>query len=189
MPLKPLEPPESVRTAAAAQVHQLATPHGIFAALREVVKEDLALVAPHRMYSLQLDSIPAKGLQAAKPSGWRFLIADRERVVASAELADDSGNAPLINSGPYVSSTAAAIDELERLPEIADGDYELRILKVPGLYVVAAWLVGERSVVVPLAPAPSFLEAGKPYSEAEFLAALAAPARKVLGLQAGPSGG
>jgi hypothetical protein len=128
-------------------------------------------------------------LEDAKPAGWRFLVADRDRVVASAELADDSGNAPSINSGPYVSATATAIDDLERLPEIADGDFELRILKVPGLYVVAAWLVGGRRVVVPLAPAPSFLEAGRSYSEEEFMKALAEPARKVLGQPPGASGG
>ncbi len=85
MPLRPLEPPEAVRTAAAAQVHQLATPRGIFPALRDVVRENLALVAPHRMYTLGADAIVSDGLSAVVPAGWRFLVADGDRVVASAE--------------------------------------------------------------------------------------------------------
>lgn len=176
MPLKPIEPPEQVQRAAAAQVHQLATPHGLFPALRSVVREDLELVAPHRMYTLGADAIIDKrGLDQASSSGWRFLVADHEKVVASAEL-DANGEAPSLNGGPYVQSTAAAIDELERLPAVAERDYELRILKVPALYLVAAWLAGDESVLVPLAPAPSFIEAGRAYSESEFLAALEGPA-------------
>jgi hypothetical protein len=180
MPLRPLEPPEAVRTAAAAQVHQLATPRGIFPALRDVVRENLALVAPHRMYTLGADAIVSDGLSAAVPAGWRFLVADGDRVVASAELAGDAGEAPSLNGGPYVASTATAIDELERLPLLVQGDYEFRMLKVPALYVVAAWLVGDNDALVPLAPAPSFLAAGRPYSEAEFIGALQGPAQEVV---------
>jgi hypothetical protein len=145
-----------------------------------VVRENLALVAPHRMYTLPLDAVAEKGLGAATPAGWRFLVMDKDRVVASAELAGDSGENPLLNGGPYVGSTAAAIDDMERLPELAEAEFELRILKVPALYVVAAWLVGEGQLLVPLEPAPSFLEPGKPYSEGDFVAALAGPAQAIL---------
>src|ERR1700733_11181294 len=166
MPLRPAEAPEAVRAAAAKHVYQLASPRGAFAVLRDVPREQLALVAPHRMYTLRLDSIERGSLDAAQPSGWRFLITDNSRVLASAETPDDTGDLPYVNAGPYVGSTARAIDELERLPEVSGSNYELRILKVPALYVVAAWLVGGPPIVVPLAPTPSFLEAGSRYSEA-----------------------
>ena len=115
-------------------------------------------------------------------------MGDAERVLASVELAGDAGESPLLNGGPYVAATATAIDELERLPEVAAGDYELRLLKVPALHVAAAWLVGGHRLVVPLAPAPSFLEAGHRYTEEEFVAALREPAQRALASQA-PSGG
>jgi len=188
MPLKVMEPPDAVQRAAAAHVHELATPRGVFPALRDVVREELALVAPHRIFTAGLDVLLERGLEAAAPAGWRYLVADRDRIVASAEVAGDSGEAPLLNGGPYVGSTAAAIGELERLPPVTAGDFELRLLKVPALYVVAAWLVGEQRLVVPLAPAPSFLEPGRPYTEEEFVAALREPARRVLAAE-GPSGG
>jgi hypothetical protein len=188
MPVRVVEPPDAVRRAAAAHVHQLATPHGLFPALREVLLEELALVAPHRIFTLGVDAVLGEGLDRAVPAGWRYLVADRNRIVASAELAGDQGEAPSLNSGSFVASTASMIDELELKPEVARGDFELRLLKVPALYVVAAWLIGERRLVVPLAPAPSFLEAGRVYDEREFLEALAAPARRILSFQ-GPSGG
>lgn len=179
MPLRVVEPPDAVRTAAAAHVHQLATPRGIFPALRDVVREDLALLAPHRTYNLGLDAIGEGGLQRATESGWRYLVADRDRILASAELAGQAGESPMLNGGPFVASTAEAIEAIEHLPQLADAEFEMRLLKVPALYVVAAWLVGERRLVVPLTPAPDFLEAGKAYSEEEFIAALDAPARQV----------
>ena len=188
MPLKVVEPPDAVRAAAAAHVHQLATPRGIFPALREVVREQLALVAPHRVYTLGLDAVLGKGLEAAASSGWRYLVADRDRIVASTELAGESGEAPMLNGGPYVAATASAIDELERIPGVANGDWEMRLLKVPALYIVAAWLIGERQLVVPLAPVPSYLEAGRAYGAEEFMKAIAEPARSVLAFEA-PSGG
>jgi hypothetical protein len=99
MPLKPLEPPEAVRRAAAGHVYQLATPRRIFPALRQIAREDLELVAPHRVYTLDLDSISSRTLDRARPSGWRFLVVSGKQVVASAETADDEGAEPSLNSG------------------------------------------------------------------------------------------
>jgi hypothetical protein len=188
MPLTVAEPPDTVRQTAAAYVHQLATPRGVFPALRDIVREELTLVAPHRVYTLGLDAFMERGLEGAVFTGWRFLVADRDRVIASAELAGDSGESPLLNGGPYVTSTAAVIDELERLPEVTAGDFELRLLKVPALHVVAAWLAGDQQLAVPLAPSPGFLESGRPYSEPDFAEALRGPAQRVLAAE-GTSGG
>lgn len=188
MPVKVVEPPDAVRAAAAAHVHQLATPRGIFPALRDVIREELALVAPHRVYTLGLDVALEGGLERATSAGWRYLIADRDRIVASTELAGESGETQMLNGGPYVAATAEAIDQLDKRPEIATGDWELRLLKVPALYIVAMWLVSERQLIVPLAPAPSYLEAGRAYSPDEFLDAITQPARDVLGFT-GASGG
>jgi len=188
MPLRVVEPPATVRQVAAGYVHQLASPLGVFPQLRNVAREELALLAPHRIYTAGLDVLLERGVAGAVQTGWRYLVADQERIVASVELAGDAGESPLLNGGLYVASTAAAIDELERLPEVAAGDFELRLLKVPGLHVVAAWLAGRPGLVRPLSPAPGFLEAGRSYTEEEFAAAVREPARRVLAAEA-PSGG
>src|SRR5262249_58641349 len=119
---------------------------------------------PHRIYTAGLDGLLNRGLDGAVFTGWRYLVADRDRVVASAELAGDAGESPLLLGGPYVASTAAAIDELEQLPEVTTSDFELRLLKVPALHIVAAWLVGDQQLVDPLRPPPHLLAARRPYS-------------------------
>jgi hypothetical protein len=177
-----------VRRTAAAQVSHLAS-HGAFPALRDAAAEDLALVAPHRTFVLPLEAVAAKGLAEAQPSGWRFLVAVKDRIVASAELCDDSGSAPIINAGPYVGSTAAAIDQLAALPALARDDFELRLLTVPALYVVAAWLAGRSHILTPLSPAPSFLEADRHYSDQELMASLRGPAERILSSEDSTSGG
>ena len=58
---------------------------------------------------------------------------------------------------------------------------EARIVRIPALYVMALWLKdldGDDDVVVPMAPAPPYLEANRPYTEQKFLKALAGPAKE-----------
>jgi hypothetical protein len=178
MPLRVLEPPEAVERAAAAHVNDHVTSDAPLEALRDSRREQLELAAPHRMLTLGLDGIAAKRLDAAMPSGWRYLVMEGDRALASSEV-DTSGRPSLVNAGPFVESTAAAIEELESRPEVADGSFELRFLKVPALHVFAAWLADGSDLVMPLSPAPAFLEAGRLYSEQEFLEALQAPAQSL----------
>jgi hypothetical protein len=189
MPLRARKPPEAVSAAAAAHVYQAAEQPGAFPALAEVDRASLSLVAPHRVFTLGVEGILSAGLRGAEPSGWRFLVADSNHVVASAELADDDGAVPSVNAGPYVAATARVIGYLEERSEIAEGNFEFSILKVPALYVVAAWLVDAHRIVVPLAPTPSFLEAGALYGEGDFSALLTEPAHRIAEEEGGPSGG
>jgi hypothetical protein len=175
VPLTPIEPPEELFDAVVRHVGQMAM--ASLPTLNGVERDHLALVAPHRMYTLGIDAILGKRLEEAEFAGWRFLVADNRRVVASAEVFGEAEQIPSLDSGPYVQSMVEAIDKLDTRPEIAGGQYELRLLKVLALYVVAAWLVDGSRAVVPLTPAPRWLDAGTWYSEEEFVAALKGPAR------------
>jgi hypothetical protein len=134
----------------------------------------LALAAPHDVYSLGLRGL-AEGasLEAATAVGRRFLVMDGDKPVASAELADDEGSGFQVNEGPLVESTAAAI-------ELGGSDYEVRVLRVPGLYFTALWLKNEQDgadVVIPLQPAPAPFMAGRKYAPVEIRSLLAEAAR------------
>lgn len=141
----------------------------------------LALAAPHDVYSLGLrDLAGGASLDAATVVGRRFIVMDGDQPIASAEVADQDGSGFQANEGPYVESTAAAIERAERDPELADDDYEVRLLRIPALYVVALWLKNERGgadVLIPLDPAPAPLEAGRKYEPAEVLRAVVEAAR------------
>jgi hypothetical protein len=145
---------------------------------------DLALAAPHDVYTLGLDAI-ARGarLTDAEPVGRRFLVMDEDRAVAAAEVADEEGSGFQANEGRFVRATAEAIRRAEADPELADGRYELRLLRIPALYLMALWLSdddGRGDRVIPLEPAPQPLQAGESYVPEELLALLRGPARRRL---------
>lgn len=140
----------------------------------------LELSAPHRVYDLRADSIAGgKGLDSAALTGFRYLVSGGGKHVAGAEVhVDASGAANLlanINYGPYVQATADAIEKAGALSAVAAGSYEARVLRFAAIGVMALWLkpdAGGADILYPLAPTPAGIEAAKPYSEAEFLAAI-----------------
>jgi hypothetical protein len=144
-----------------------------------------ALSDPHPVHTLGLDDLAAgRGLADAPLVAWRYMVSDGGKPPAAAEVTVDRDGHPTafdhINRGPFVSATVRARKAAAKLPSVRDGDVEVRMLRIPALYVMALWLKhldGGPDTVIPLDPAPDFLEAKRAYTEAEFLQALAAPAR------------
>jgi hypothetical protein len=158
--------------------------------LQTVDPTDVALSAPHAVYHLGLDQLSGgAGLDTAEPVADRFLVMGANETVASAELARGGGFQA--TEGPYAEATAAAIRAAEASPELADGNYELRVLRIPGIYLMAVWLKdedGDGDVVIPLEPAPQPLEAGRHYSPADLLAELETLAKRRLEFDDTPEG-
>ncbi|KEF20869.1 hypothetical protein DF18_10875 [Streptomyces rimosus] len=112
-------------------------------------------------------------------TGWRFLIRDGERAVATAEamLTADGWAFSHFCEGPYVTSTERALRQAESVPT----PYQPRLLSVPELYMLTLWLhhdVGADGaegvpapgdVLVPLAPAPPGIAAHRPHRVADLL--------------------
>ena len=141
----------------------------------------LQLTEPHQVFTLGLTDLAAgKGLDAAKPTGWRYLVQEDDKVLASAEtVAVGSANEHVFsafNEGRFVASSASAIRAAREIPEVEQSGFELRLLNVPGLYVLALWLHGAQGkgdLLVPLAPSPVETPAGKPVAAAVLLKELA----------------
>jgi hypothetical protein len=147
----------------------------------------LAVSLPHDVYTLGLEAIAeGRGLDAAEPVGRRCLVMEDERPVAAAELRDQGaeGEGELTTTeGPFTEATARTVQEVEGWPEVAEGEYDLRLLRVPALYLMALWLKdrdGSADLLVPLDPAPSGLESGARYEEGELLDRLQRRARERL---------
>jgi hypothetical protein len=129
----------------------------------------LQAVEPLQVFTLGLDDLLAKkDLQAAKSTGWLFLVHDGNQTLASAEAVPtgtgDEQVLSALNEGRAVGSTAEAIRTVRGLPEVSKDDFELRLLRVPALYVTALWLhktAGTGDLVVPLAPSPVDAQIGK----------------------------
>ena len=144
----------------------------------------LQLTEPHQVFTLGLSDLAAgKGLDAAKPTGWRYLVQEGDNVLASAETVVGSRGEQVFsafNEGRFVDSSAKAMRAVREFPEVGQGGFELRLLNVPGLYVLALWLhdtQGQGDFLVPLAPSPVETPAGKPVPAAVLLKELAAKAQ------------
>lgn len=163
------------------------------AASLEVEPLESRISHPHRVYLLRLDDLASgKGLASARPVSWRYLIMEGGQAVASAEVNHDEQGGrhqfAHLNQGVFNAGTLEAIQAAEADPGLAAGSYELRMLRIPALYVVALWLkdtharkssiAHENDVLIPIAPTSPLLTAGKPYSPAEMLDTLRESARQ-----------
>ena len=70
--------------------------------------------------------------------------------------------------GPFVAATDKAVKAIRKLPKLEAAGYELRLLRIPALYVMALWLHSlVDDLVIPLEPSP-IGKSGKPMPAAEF---------------------
>jgi hypothetical protein len=159
-------------------------PHGM---KTEMHPDEVAHSEPHPVYVATLDDLAAgKLLAAAKQTGWRYLLVHSDAAVGEAELSAGRRGAKGakgakskdleflgLTHGPFTAATIDALHAAERLPQVEKSDYELRLLKVPAVYLVALWLHGkEDDLLVPMGDPPAGLKRNKPYSEAGVIRAL-----------------
>jgi hypothetical protein len=157
-------------------VRERRLPHGMAATMRT---EELSHSEPHPVYVATLDDLAAgKLLGAAKRMSWRYLLVQGESAVAEAELSVGHARGKTLaflglTHGPFSEATVEALHAAEALPEVASADYELRLLKVPAVYLVALWLHRKaEDILIPMGKPPGGLKENKPYSEAQVIAAL-----------------
>ena len=138
----------------------------------------LEIVAPHVIYFVDFYSL-AEGriFAAARPVSWRYLLIDGNDVQSAVDLTiDDAGEIGWfshVDSGPFVQSTVRGVEFAESFEAESGGEFELRAVSIPSVYLVALWLHGADDLLVPLAPAPGGLETERAYTEDEIVSALA----------------
>jgi hypothetical protein len=187
------DPPEESVEALRTTLGQLAA-RGQFSdrRLERVRPEQVTATVAHQVFTLGVADLiderrDERGLAAARPTAWRYLIEADRQVVAAAETVSGDKDRPHVfsqlNHGPFVTGTMQALGVAERYA--VDSDVELRALHVPALYVLALWLqpVGsstwDTATLIPVSPAPPGIEANRPYRAAELLEILVARARDI----------
>lgn len=182
MPLHLPDPPSDLPDKVKGKLHAFAD-GGKFStkALRGARKDQLDVSTPHQIFTMGLDDIASgAGLDRAQLVGWRYLVADGAQIVASAETVlapDGTQEVSQFTEGPFVLATDKAVKAVRKLPQLEAAGFELRLLRIPALYVMALWLHSPTvDLLVPLDPSPIGKE-GKPVPAAEFLAELADLAR------------
>lgn len=118
---------------------------------------------PFPVYVLPLDELAAGNMpQSGDPVAWEYLLVAAGQPVRTAEVHPDRA-APQTNFAFAAISTspaagiAQAIEAAEKHSCIAAGRYEMRLVRIPALYVTALWLKdlngnADHYVVIPPAP-------------------------------------
>lgn len=136
---------------------------------------------PHPVYQLDVADIQrGMNLNSARRVGWRFLILDGKKAVAAVELTYSFGRLEFsqLEEGPFAEATREALRLVENRAAVENGNFEFRLLRAPGVCVVAVWLKDFRrnnDIFVPLAPTESssgIVGASLIQNQSAFLAAL-----------------
>jgi len=180
----PAEGPNIIRKALASLSD---SPHLMAAAIGGAAPLDLA--APHPVYFVGLKAVAdGQVLSQAELKGWRYVLLQGDTPTAAAEL--DVGRAggkaafSQLNRGPFVASTVEGVRFAEKLDAVRRHNYELRLLRIPALYIIALWLHGQKDLIIPLPPTHPKLKPYTTYSEKAFAKAIKAAASKKLTLEA-----
>jgi hypothetical protein len=156
----------------------------------EMRLETLSHSEPHPVYYAPLDALAdGKLLDAATQVSWRYLLVQDDAAIAEAELSAGRRGAKGaaaksleflgLTRGPFTAATVEALGAAELLPQVAAADYELRLLKVPAMYLVALWLHGGTDdILIPMGDPPGGLKKNTPYSEAAVIEALQGSAER-----------
>ncbi len=183
MPLRHADPPPEATAAVMGSLERLTGhPPETLRALAESDPVALRLEKPHEVYTLGLTDIRSRRpLDRAVPTGWRYLLHDESGAVSSAETVVTEGGEQRFASftrGPFVAATIDALNSSDEMAVADDEDVEPRVLNVPGLNLMALWLKSStQDVLIPLAPAPPEVEAGRRYAPAELFRRLREPAQ------------
>lgn len=189
----PIRPPRAARSGlplVQAAIAELARVPGFVAEVFDARKIGQgAVTASHAIHNLDVDTL-ARGedLQRARPTGLGYVVLEDGQPRAMAEVALDGEGQPTsfsnLTQGREFDSLVSALRLLDRQADADEGDFrgdfELRVLRIPALYVRAIWLKNlgsDPDVLVPVA-GPG-LRLGVPTSAERFLSALRERASEV----------
>jgi hypothetical protein len=198
MPLDVSNPPIAAYEAVQSVVSDLAGKSSFRTpALRRAEPKKLALSTPHQIAVLPLDRLRQANefRRAVEFRGWRFLILDGDRVIASTDaVVSQTGGFEFgqINEGPFNGGMEQAIRKAEELPAIQKSHFEPVVVLVPALYIVALWLRSpqeENDLILPLPPAPGELPALEALAIRDFMAVARRLAERVPSRENDESGG
>ena len=133
------------------------------------------------------DVASKKGLDAARPTGWRFLVRVGSGFVGIGESAEADGGSSSrlakLDSASRAQSLARLLESVEHIVEAEDPseDFELRYLRIPALVATSFWLHGPQSdLVVPIEIDGQDSDLPQLMNASEYFESLVTPALKRL---------
>lgn len=129
---------------------------------------------PHRKYLVASKAIvQGQLLQTAALDSWLYFLVRGESLRGAVSVAEQQGDPRFVFAAEYDAHAAAALAKAmaiaERLPQVELRNYELRILRIPALYFLAAWLHAETDDIIVPCRTPYGVERWTPVDEPRLL--------------------
>jgi hypothetical protein len=120
--------------------------------------------------------LEGNGPGRAHPVGWRFLAGNAAGLAIAADVTnDESPELTSLSRGSENAAAIRAIQEAETIEKVEKNDYELLVLKIPGILVECLWLKWWKSatdkddLVVPFQTRARQLQTKTVYNRDEFM--------------------
>ena len=136
---------------------------------------------PHEVFVMNTeDVVGGAGLDASRPAGWRYIVEQpaagggNGTARAAAEITS-AGGAPKLSHlqhGWIGDATLQAVQAAAARPEVVQGSFDLRMLRVPSLLVDALWLKNKgagQDLVMPIASRDNAIRPQQLYRADDFL--------------------
>ena len=167
MPIKISKPPKGLTSLVLKHTKSIK-------ALSRVKAQHLNASLPHKVYSLDpMEILAGHSLEKAKHVGWR-IFHPRDKSAAIEAHCDEKGRNHTfagINRGPFVQGTHQALDIASAHAALDEHSFELSMLRIPALYVMALWLKhknSEEDIIISIPPTHHVIEPGRVYTSHEF---------------------
>ena len=139
---------------------------------KTVDTRDLSVADPQPIYTSTINALLAGRLLAdAYLSGWQYVLISGEQPQGVIEVSDKpaGGESPMTFDVLRSREYAEAMNNVIRHAEEIEGEYDLRILRVPAIYLLAVWLqAGRENWLLPLVPPSSQSLMGGIFSEGDL---------------------
>lgn len=140
---------------------------------------EVRVAKPQPIYTSTIDALlDNRLLSDARLTGWQYVLVVNGEADGVAEVSGTMGEpaAPLSFASMYPREYARAIADTIRHAEGIPGEYDLRMLRVPSLYLLAVWLRSSFTgdLLLPVPPAPNRLEEEPLFTEPALITALRA---------------
>ena len=136
---------------------------------------DLQVTTPHAIYNLNVNEVVGDGNVTGRITGFCYLIEVSGKPAAVAELRlDESWTVVRLKSvsfGHQAHAISHGLRQLAVLDQVIAGSYEVRVFRIPNLYLMAIWLksdTGDDDIIYPLGAKPG-LAAETPYAMDDLL--------------------
>jgi hypothetical protein len=121
----------------------------------------LKMTKPLAIYDVRVSDELKNGIIDPKLTGWRCFVVHNDEAISMADIAvNKKGENPkflYFTKGDIVNKILSKISELESLDAVKGKHYEVRLLRISAVNLMAVWLHGEgEELIYPL---------GKPLSE------------------------